>query len=157
MAQLAGAVEAVFRSWQSPRAVEYRRLHGLDDLAGTAVTVQAMVFGNMGGTSGSGVGFTRDPATGENDLYLDFLPNAQGEDVVSGRCPVQGVVGLQESLPELYRQLRQVSAAGAAVPAMPRTSSSPCRRDASTCCNRAVPNGRRGRPSASPASRSPRD
>ncbi len=108
IAQLSGAVEAVFRSWQSARAVEYRRLHSLDDLAGTAVTIQAMVFGNMGGTSGSGVGFTRNPATGENDLYLDFLPNAQGEDVVSGRCPVQGVVGLQECLPELYRQLRQV-------------------------------------------------
>jgi pyruvate,orthophosphate dikinase len=106
--QLSGAVEAVFRSWQSARAVEYRRLHSLDDLAGTAVTIQAMVFGNMGGTSGSGVGFTRNPATGENDLYLDFLPNAQGEDVVSGRCPVQGVAGLQECLPGLYRQLRQV-------------------------------------------------
>jgi pyruvate,orthophosphate dikinase len=108
VAQLSGAVEAVFRSWQSARAVEYRRLHGLDDLAGTAVTIQAMVFGNMGATSGSGVGFTRNPATGENDLYLDFLPNAQGEDVVSGRCPVQGVIGLQECQPELYRQLRQV-------------------------------------------------
>ena len=108
MAQLEGAVGGVFRSWQSPRAVEYRRLNGLDNLAGTAVTVQAMVFGNMGGTSGSGVGFTRDPATGANDLYLDFLPNAQGEDVVSGRSPVQGVASLQESLPELHRQLRQV-------------------------------------------------
>ena len=108
VAQLEGAVGGVFRSWQSPRAVEYRRLNGLDNLAGTAVTVQAMVFGNMGGTSGSGVGFTRDPATGANDLYLDFLPNAQGEDVVSGRSPVQGVASLQESLPELHRQLRQV-------------------------------------------------
>jgi pyruvate,orthophosphate dikinase len=107
-AQLAGAVEAVFRSWQSPRAVAYRRLHSLGDLAGTAVTVQAMVFGNLGGTSGSGVGFTRDPATGANDLYVDFLPNSQGEDVVSGRSPVQGVTHLQESFPRLYRQLRQV-------------------------------------------------
>jgi pyruvate,orthophosphate dikinase len=107
-AQLAGAVEAVFRSWQSPRAVAYRRLHGLDDLVGTAVTIQAMVFGNLGGTSGSGVGFTRDPNTGVNDLYLDFLPNSQGEDVVSGRSAAQGVVSLQESFPELYRQLRQV-------------------------------------------------
>jgi pyruvate,orthophosphate dikinase len=62
----------------------------------------------MGGTSGSGVGFTRDPATGANELYLDFLPNAQGEDVVSGRCPAQGVADFQESHPELYRQLRQV-------------------------------------------------
>jgi pyruvate,orthophosphate dikinase len=108
LAQLSGAVEAVFRSWQSAKAVEYRRLHGLDDLAGTAVTIQAMVFGNMGGTSGSGVGFTRNPATGENALYLDFLTNAQGEDVVSGRSAVQGVLGLEESLPELYRQLGQV-------------------------------------------------
>ncbi|MBV8488372.1 MAG: pyruvate, phosphate dikinase, partial [Planctomycetaceae bacterium] len=108
MAQLSGAVEAVLRSWQSPRAVEYRRLHGLDDLAGTAVTIQAMVFGNMGATSGSGVGFTRNPATGENELYLDFLPNAQGEDVVSGRCPVQGVAGIQENVPEVLSSLREV-------------------------------------------------
>jgi pyruvate,orthophosphate dikinase len=108
MAQLAGAVHAVFRSWQTPRAVAYRRLHGLDDSAGTAVTVQAMVFGNLGGTSGSGVGFTRDPATGANELYLDFIPNSQGEDVVSGRSLVDGVASLQESFPELYRQLRQV-------------------------------------------------
>ncbi len=108
IAQLEGAVAGVFRSWRSPRAVEYRRLNGLDDLAGTAVTVQAMVFGNMGGTSGSGVGFTRDPATGANELYLDFLPNAQGEDVVSGRAPVRGVASLQETLPKLHRELRQV-------------------------------------------------
>jgi pyruvate,orthophosphate dikinase len=106
--QLTGAVEAVFRSWQRPRAVEYRRLNGLDDLGGTAVTVQVMVFGNMGATSGSGVGFTRDPATGANELYLDFLPNAQGEDVVSGRCPAQDVADFGASHPQLYRQLRQV-------------------------------------------------
>jgi pyruvate,orthophosphate dikinase len=108
VAQLTAAVAAIFRSWQRPRAVDYRRLHGLDDLPGTAVTVQAMVFGNLGGTSGSGVGFTRDPATGANELYLDFLPNAQGEDVVSGRCPAQGVADFQESQPLLYGQLRQV-------------------------------------------------
>jgi pyruvate,orthophosphate dikinase len=106
--QLSGAVESVLRSWQSPRAAEYRRLHDLDGLAGTAVTIQAMVFGNMGATSGSGVGFTRNPATGENDLYLDFLPNAQGEDVVSGRCPVQSVLSLQENLPQVLGLLRQV-------------------------------------------------
>ncbi|MCE9567675.1 MAG: pyruvate, phosphate dikinase [Planctomycetes bacterium] len=105
--QLTGAVEAVFRSWRSPRAVEYRRLNKLDDLVGTAVTIQAMVFGNMGGTSGSGVGFSRNPATGENELYLDFLWNAQGEDVVSGRCAVEGTVGLQESSPELFLRLRE--------------------------------------------------
>jgi pyruvate,orthophosphate dikinase len=107
LAQLAGAVEAVLRSWESPRAVEYRRLHGLDDRAGTAVMVQAMVFGNMGGTSGSGVAFTRDPATGQNTLYLDFLWNAQGEDVVSGRYLVQDSAGLQGAMPELYRELRR--------------------------------------------------
>jgi pyruvate,orthophosphate dikinase len=105
--QLAGAAEAVFRSWETPRAVEYRRLHSLDDRAGTAVTVQAMVFGNMGGTSGSGVAFTRDPATGENALYLDFLWNAQGEDVVSGRYPAQDSGGLQGAMPELYHEVRR--------------------------------------------------
>src|SRR5262249_16566458 len=75
LARLTGAIEAVFRSWQSPRAVEYRRMHSLNDLAGTAVTVQAMVYGNMGGTSGSGVAFSRNPTTGENLLYLDYLAN----------------------------------------------------------------------------------
>src|SRR5579883_731339 len=107
--QLTGAIEAVFRSWRSPRAVEYRRLNKLDDSAGTAVTVQAMVFGNMGGTSGSGVGFTRNPATGENELYLDFLWNAQGEDVVSGRCVVWGTVGLREANRKLFDQLREAA------------------------------------------------
>ena len=105
VAQLAGAIEAIFRSWESPRAVEYRRLHVLDDLAGTAAMVQAMVFGNMGGTSGSGVAFTRDPSSGEKLLYLDFLWNAQGEDVVSGRCPVHDSAALQQAMPALYRDL----------------------------------------------------
>ena len=108
LAQLTGAIGAVFRSWQSPRAVEYRRLHALNDLAGTAVTVQAMVYGNMGGTSGSGVAFSRNPTTGENQLYLDYLANAQGEDVVSGRYPLQDSRSLQETMPELHRQLRQI-------------------------------------------------
>jgi pyruvate,orthophosphate dikinase len=88
--------------------MEYRRLHRLDDLSGTAVTVQAMVFGNMGGISGTGVGFTRDPATGEKTLYLDFLWNAQGEDVVSGRCAVTGAVALEHANPELYGQLLKI-------------------------------------------------
>jgi pyruvate,orthophosphate dikinase len=107
LAQLTGAVEAVLCSWESPRAVEYRRLHGLDDRAGTAVMVQAMVFGNLGGTSGSGVAFTCDPATGEDTLYLDFLWNAQGEDIVSGRYRVQDSSSLQGAMPELYRELRR--------------------------------------------------
>ena len=110
--QLLGAVEAVLRSWNGRRAVEYRTLEGLTDLAGTAVTVQAMVFGNMGATSGSGVGFTRDPATGEARLYADFLLNAQGEDVVAGRhtagkpeSPIGAMPGLAHELQTISRQL----------------------------------------------------
>src|SRR5208337_5217478 len=83
--QLETAAKAVYRSWESERAREYRRLYGLQGLAGTAVTVQAMVFGNGGGRSGAGVAFTRNPATGAKGLYIDFLFDAQGEDVVSGR------------------------------------------------------------------------
>ena len=82
--QLETAAKAVYRSWESERACEYRRLNGLEVLAGTAVTVQAMVFGNGGGRSGAGVAFTRNPATGAKGLYTDFLFDAQGEDVVSG-------------------------------------------------------------------------
>jgi pyruvate, orthophosphate dikinase len=83
--QLAAATRAVFASWMSDKAVEYRRLNALADAPGTAVTIQRMVFGNSGGNSGAGVGFTRDPSTGENRLYLDWLAQAQGEDIVSGR------------------------------------------------------------------------
>lgn len=108
MQQLTEAVAAVFRSWQSPRAVEYRRLNGIDGDSGTAVTVQTMVFGNAGGTSGSGVGFTRDPATGENEIYLDFLFNAQGEDVVSGRRAVTDATGLADLLPNVFAKLKRV-------------------------------------------------
>jgi pyruvate,orthophosphate dikinase len=85
MEQLLTAARAVYRSWDSAKAVEYRRLNGLQHLAGTAVTVQAMVFGNAGGRSGAGVAFSRNPATGAPGLYVDFLLDAQGEDVVSGR------------------------------------------------------------------------
>ena len=85
LAQLAQAVRAVFRSWNSERAFAYRRMHGIGDGLGTAVTVQRMVFGNAGAGSGAGVAFTRDPASGENKLYVDWLGNAQGEDIVSGR------------------------------------------------------------------------
>ena len=106
--QLTEAVEAVLRSWESGRAVEYRKLRGLDNRMGTAVTIQAMVFGNMGGTSGSGVAFTRDPATGENTLYMDFLAAAQGEDLVSGRCLVPASIDLRRAMSELFRQLQRV-------------------------------------------------
>jgi pyruvate,orthophosphate dikinase len=83
--QLAAAAQAVFASWDSEKAIEYRRLNGLGDGMGTAVTIQRMVFGNAGGSSGAGVGFTRNPSSGENSLYLDWLAQAQGEDIVSGR------------------------------------------------------------------------
>ena len=108
MTQLLGAVEAVLRSWDAARAADYRDLEGLNDLVGTAVTVQAMVFGNMGVTSGSGVGFTRDPATGENRLYVDFLLNAQGEDVVAGRHAAADPEPLIEALPGLAHELQTV-------------------------------------------------
>ena len=103
--QLMHAAEAVFRSWEAPKAVAYRRMNGLDELAGTAVTVQTMVFGNAGGASGAGVGFTRDPATGENALYFDFCFNGQGEDVVAGRRSFADSDRLRRLLPEAWRGL----------------------------------------------------
>ena len=106
--QLEQAVDAVFRSWDSEKAQRYRRLNGIEDSIGTAVTVQAMVFGNSGCTSGAGVGFTRDPATGENSLYLDFLLNAQGEDVVSGRHSVQDTGHLARRLPLVAQELERL-------------------------------------------------
>jgi pyruvate,orthophosphate dikinase len=109
LTQLEMAVRAVFRSWTSRRAIEYRRLHHLDDAAGTAVTVQRMVFGNAGGRSGSGVAFTRDPATGENRLYMDFLFNAQGEDIVSGRNALEGAGQLEVVLPQVMEQITHVA------------------------------------------------
>lgn len=109
LVQLTRATEAVFRSWHSPRAVEFRRLRSLDGMIGTAVTIETMVFGNLGGASGAGVAFTRDPTTGENQLYVDFLWNAQGEDVVSGRRLVKVASGLEHSLPAVDRELRKVA------------------------------------------------
>ena len=106
--QLRQAVEAVFRSWQGVPARTYRQLHRIDDAGGTAVTVQVMVFGNMGHRSGAGVAFTRDPATGEDQLYLDFLPDAQGEDVVSGRRTAQGADELLQRLPAVHMELEQI-------------------------------------------------
>ena len=105
-AQLDAAIHAVFASWQSPKACEYRRLNSLSDDIGTAVTVQAMVFGNGGGQSGAGVGFTRDPATGSPELWVDFLFDAQGEDVVSGRRSADGSDALQSVLPATWTALQ---------------------------------------------------
>jgi pyruvate,orthophosphate dikinase len=102
--QLMEAVKAVFRSWDNPRAVVYRRLNDIPGDWGTAVNVQEMVYGNMGDDSGTGVAFTRDPATGENKLYGEFLMNAQGEDVVAGIRTPQPLDKLKEVMPEIYDQ-----------------------------------------------------
>jgi pyruvate, orthophosphate dikinase len=107
--QLVMARDAVFRSWQNDRAKHYRRINNISDELGTAVNVQAMVFGNLGDTSGTGVGFTRNPATGAKEFYGEFLMNAQGEDVVSGvRTPVP-ILELQKIMPAVYDQLREIT------------------------------------------------
>ncbi|TSA15212.1 MAG: pyruvate, phosphate dikinase [Betaproteobacteria bacterium] len=106
--QLVAAAEAVFRSWSGRKALEYRRIHRLRGATGTAVCVQTMVYGNSGGTSGSGVAFTRDPATGENALYMDFLFNAQGDDVVSGRHEVGDCAQIGALLPEVVPQIESL-------------------------------------------------
>ena len=102
--QLMGAVKAVFRSWDNPRAIVYRRMNDIPGDWGTAVNVQAMVFGNMGETSGTGVAFTRNPATGEKGIYGEYLINAQGEDVVAGVRTPQPITKLQTDLPECYKE-----------------------------------------------------
>lgn len=109
MEQLTRATAAVFRSWQSARAAEYRRLHAVPDTLGTAATIQQMIFGNAGGMSGSGVGFTRDPATGEDRLFVDFLFNSQGEDVVSGRHTASDTDRLIATMPAVWEQIGRVA------------------------------------------------
>ncbi len=107
--QLVMARDAVFRSWNNDRAKHYRRINNISDDLGTAVNVQAMVFGNLGDTSGTGVGFTRNPAIGTKEFYGEFLLNAQGEDVVSGvRTPVH-ILELEKIMPEVYNQLRDIT------------------------------------------------
>ena len=107
--QLVGARNAVFRSWMNERAKTYRRINRIDDWLGTAVNVQAMVFGNLGETSGTGVGFTRNPATGEKMFFGEYLMNAQGEDVVSGvRTPLP-ISELERVMPDCYAQLRDIT------------------------------------------------
>ena len=103
--QLMAAVEAVFRSWNTPRAIFYRDLNKIDHDMGTAVTIMAMVFGNMGTTSGTGVLFTRNPSTGKAQVYGEFLTNAQGEDVVAGVRTPEPIASLQDVMPEVYGQL----------------------------------------------------
>ena len=117
--QLWGAIGAVFSSWMNPRAITYRKLHDIPEAWGTAVNIQAMVFGNMGGTSATGVAFTRNPSTGDNSLYGEFLVNAQGEDVVAGICTPQNITeaariaagsdrpSLEKLMPDAFDEFRQ--------------------------------------------------
>ena len=107
--QLMEAVKAVFRSWDNPRAIVYRRMNDIPGDWGTAVNVQAMVFGNMGNTSGTGVAFTRDPSTGEKGIFGEYLINAQGEDVVAGIRTPQPISKLAEDLPQCYEQFMQIA------------------------------------------------
>ncbi|MBB4196656.1 hypothetical protein CCR94_20295 [Rhodoblastus sphagnicola] len=106
--QLASAALAVFRSWDAPKAVSYRRLNGISDEGGTAVTVQAMVFGNAGGASGAGVGFTRNPATGAKAFYYDFQFDGQGEDIVAGRQKLSDNDRLPIALPAIWARLNGI-------------------------------------------------
>jgi pyruvate,orthophosphate dikinase len=108
MEQLREAVAAVFRSWENDRAIAYRRMNGIPSEWGTAVTVQSMVFGNMGEHSGTGVAFTRNPANGENEFYGEFLVNAQGEDVVAGIRTPQKIGEMEQRWPEIAKQLNRV-------------------------------------------------
>jgi pyruvate,orthophosphate dikinase len=107
--QLQMARDAVFRSWMNPRAQEYRRIYDIPDHIGTAVNVQMMVFGNTGDRSATGVGFTRNPATGKKEFYGEFLVNAQGEDVVAGIRTPQPIGELEALMPKAYKQLREIT------------------------------------------------
>lgn len=107
--QLYGSIIAVFRSWENPRAIYYRRINNIPSEWGTAVNVQSMVYGNMGNTSGTGVAFTRNPATGENKLYGEYLINAQGEDVVAGVRTPSPISSLENIMPEVYHQFVDLS------------------------------------------------
>ncbi len=107
--QLIEAVTAVFRSWDNPRAIYYRRMNDIPGDWGTAVNVQAMVFGNMGDTSGTGVAFTRNPSTGEAKIYGEYLINAQGEDVVAGIRTPQPITKLEEDMPEAYTEFMRIA------------------------------------------------
>jgi pyruvate,orthophosphate dikinase len=107
--QLKGARDAVFRSWMNPRAITYRKLNDIPHDLGTAVNVQSMVFGNMGDSSATGVGFTRNPSTGAREFYGEFLQNAQGEDVVAGIRTPRPISELEQVMPKAYTQLREIT------------------------------------------------
>ncbi len=109
MEQLKMAINAVFESWNNPRAITYRKLNKIPDDLGTAVNIVTMVFGNMGSDSGTGVGFTRNPSTGEKEFYGEYLTNAQGEDVVAGIRTPKPISELEKEMPEVYKQLREIT------------------------------------------------
>ena len=137
--QLAAAAAAVFRSWDAPESGDYRRLNGISDDAGTAVTVQTMVYGNAGGASGAGVAFTRNPATGARELYFDFRFNAQGEDIVAGRQRLSDNDRLRIALPGIWAQLDEVAHQLEALAGDAKTSSSRCNPAFCTCCRQGAP------------------
>ncbi len=107
--QLAMSRDAVFRSWNNPRAITYRKLNAIPGDLGTAVNIQAMVFGNMGENSATGVGFTRDPSTGQKKFYGEYLTNAQGEDVVAGIRTPKSITDLSNEMPKVFKQLRDIT------------------------------------------------
>ncbi|GLI57124.1 pyruvate, phosphate dikinase [Propionigenium maris DSM 9537] len=108
--QLLATVEAVFKSWNNPRAIVYRDINGIDGSIGTAVNIQSMVFGNLGQTSGTGVAFTRNPATGEKKIFGEYLLDAQGEDVVAGIRTPKEIEGMADEMPEVYKEFMDVCA-----------------------------------------------
>ncbi len=132
--QLIEAVKAVFRSWDNPRANVYRRMNEIPYDWGTAVNVQAMVFGNSGNNSGTGVAFTRNPATGEKALFGEYLINAQGEDVVAGIRTPSPIAHLKDQMPEVYDQFVEIATVWRTTTRICRTWSSPSRMASSTCC-----------------------
>jgi len=103
------ATIAVFRSWNAKKAQEYRKIHNISNTPGTAVIIQQMVFGNSGGTSGAGVAFTRNPSNGNKELYMDFIFNAQGEDIVSGRTLLRSYSTLEDVLQDVYKEVVNVA------------------------------------------------
>jgi pyruvate,orthophosphate dikinase len=156
-AQLAGAIAAVFRSWGNPRADAYRRMHGISAAMGTGVTVQAMVFGNLGESSATGVAFTRDPASGAKALYGEFLVNAQGEDVVAGvRTPEPIAAMARRCSPRPTLAWSRCRRASRPTTSTCRTSSSRSRIASCGCCRAGPASAPARRWSRSPSTRSAR-
>ncbi len=161
--QLWGAIGAVFSSWMNQRAITYRRLHAIPEEWGTAVNIQAMVFGNMGETSATGVAFTRNPSTGENSLYGEFLVNAQGEDVVAGIRTPQDLTeaariasgsdkpSLEKLMPEAFAKFIDIAGGWSGITATSRTSNSPSSAASCGCCRPARASAPPGRRCGSPS------